>query len=74
MKPLHAVQLELGKIANGYQQQITSEVPAEIRPPQLDVMTQINQLPRPVMGTTAGLYTNQATWVIGKKDQHLLAF
>ncbi|MGZ4959020.1 MAG: sensor histidine kinase [Methylomonas sp.] len=40
MKPLHAVQLELGNIANGHQQQITSEVPAEIRP----LVKEVNRL------------------------------
>ena len=41
---------------------------------QLDVMAQISQLFRLVMGTATGLYADQAVWIIGKKDQHLLAF
>ncbi|HEY8158614.1 MAG TPA: sensor histidine kinase [Methylobacter sp.] len=40
MKPLRAVQIELGKIANGHQQQITTEVPVEIRP----LVKEVNRL------------------------------
>lgn len=40
MRPLKTVQQELGRIADGYQQQITSDVPAEIRP----LVKEVNRL------------------------------